>query len=418
MSQSAVVPGPGPGSGAATAAAPVDRPATYRDVFAVREYRYLFVADLTSLLGDQIAAVGLAILLYQRSGSALLAALGYATVYLPWVIGGPLLAAWADRRPGRQVMVACDLLRAVAIGIAALPGIPLPMLGLLVLGAAMLAPPFDSARSALLPQVLNGDRYAVGISLRDAIHQSAQLVGFLGGGALVLLIGAHGALMLDAISFACSAALLRWGIRYRPAALDGTERQSLLADAAHGLRVVAGDRRLYGPLLLSIVGVAYVIVPEAIAPAYAAALGHGASAVGAIMAGVAGGSVIGAILYGRFVTPSRRQALMWPLALVGTVPLILIAARPGLAVSLVLFAVAGVTSTYNVAANAAFAAAAPAAARGRAFGVALSGICAAQALGVVLAGAAAQVFEPATVVAGAGVLGAVGVLMLRRTTRA
>jgi hypothetical protein len=108
---------------------------------------------------------------------------------------------------------------------------------------------------------------------------------------------------------------------------------------------------------------------------------------------------------------------MWPLALVGTAPLVLVGLRPGLGLSLALFALAGVASTFNVAANAAFAAATPAAARGRAFGIAMSGIYAAQALGVVLAGAAAQVFAPSTVVAGAGVLGAAGVILLRRTVR-
>jgi len=413
MSESATIPATADLVVTAPAAQPVEATATYREVFAVREFRFVFGADLVSLLGDQVAAVGLAFLLYQSSGSALLAALGYATAYLPWTIGGPLLAAWADRRPGRQVMVACDLGRAAAIGLAALPAMPLPAVALLVLGAAMLAPPFDSARSALLPQILVGDRYAVAVSIRDAVHQSAQLIGFLGGGALVVLIGARGALMLDAVTFACSAAFLRVGIRHRPAALDVEAQQSLLADALEGLRVVAGDRRLYGPLLLSAVGVAYVIVPEGIAPAYASALGHGATAV----AGVAAGSVVGAVLYGRFVSPARRRALMWPLALIGTAPLILVGLRPGLWVSLALFALAGVASTFNVAANAAFAAAIPAAVRGRAFGVALSGICAAQVLGVVLAGAAAQLVAPSTVIAGAGALGAVGVLVLRRTVR-
>src|SRR4051812_20081333 len=83
------------------------RPASYRDVFAVPEFRTVFLADLLSLIGDQIAAVALAVLLYQGSGSPLVAALGYATAYVPWLIGGPLLAAWAERRPGRNVMVGC-----------------------------------------------------------------------------------------------------------------------------------------------------------------------------------------------------------------------------------------------------------------------------------------------------------------------
>ncbi len=58
----------------------------------MREYAGVFTAELCSLLGDQVAAVAIAVLLYERSGSPLLAALGYATVYLPWAVGGPLLS--------------------------------------------------------------------------------------------------------------------------------------------------------------------------------------------------------------------------------------------------------------------------------------------------------------------------------------
>jgi MFS family permease len=432
---------------------PVDsisrRPASYREVFAVAPFRAVFLADLLSLLGDQIAAVAVAVLLYQRSGSPLLAALGYATAYLPWLLGGPLLAAWAERFPGRTVMVGCDLVRAGLIGLAALPGLPLAVVGLLVLAAALLAPPFESARSALLPQILEDDRYPVAMSVRDAVHQSAQLLGFGVGGALVLMLSAPGALALNALTFAGSALVLRLGLRlpapdpavatidlrpgdgpaHRPAdgigdgsgdgPADGAgsrtpDKPSLYREALAGLAVIRADRRLSTPLLLGIVGAAYAIVPEAIAPAYAEAVGGGATAVGLIMAGVAGGSVVGGLLIGRLVPPAVRIRLVRPLALAGTLPLLLVFLRPGLIASLALFTVTGLASSYQVAANAMFAQRVPAAVRARAFGIAITGLYGGQALAVVLAGAAAQIFAPAEVVGGAGLLGALGLLLLPR----
>ncbi len=95
-----------PQNTSATLPRPPRRPATYRDVFAVGEFRAVFLADLLSLLGDQIAAVAVAVLVYERSGSPLLSALGYATAYVPWLLGGPFLAAWAERFPARRVLVA------------------------------------------------------------------------------------------------------------------------------------------------------------------------------------------------------------------------------------------------------------------------------------------------------------------------
>jgi MFS family permease len=404
------------------------RPARYRDVFAVAEFRAVFLADLVSLLGDQIAAVAVAVLLYERTGSPLLAALGYATAYLPWLLGGPLLAAWAERFPPRTVLIGCDLGRAALIGLAALPGLPLLVIGLLVFTAALLAPPFESTRSAVLPQILEGDRYPVAMSLRDAIHQSAQLVGFGVGGALVLMLSAPGALALDAMTFAVSALILRSGLPVASrdsvgvsrdsAAIELDQRpvdsadRSLWREALAGFAVIRADRMLSTPLLLGIIGAAYAIVPEAIAPAYADSVGGDATAVGMIMAAVAGGGVLGGLAFGRLVAPARRIRLIRPLALAGTLPLLLILLRPGLVISLVLFALTGLASSYQVAANAMFAQRLPVAVRARAFGIAITGLYGGQALAIVLAGAAAQLLGPATVVAGAGLLGAIGILLL------
>ena len=402
---------------------PPRRPASYRDVFGVGEFRAVFLADLLSLLGDQIAAVAVAVLLYERSGSPLLAALGYATAYLPWLLGGPLLAAWAERFAARRVLVGCDLARAALIGLAALPGLPLPVVGLLVLSAALLAPPFEAARSALLPQLLEGDRYPVAMSLRDAVHQSAQLVGFGVGGALVLLLSAPGALALNALTFTGSALVLRFGLSARPKAerTPGEDTQdatsSLWREAMAGLTVIRADRMLSIPLLLGIVGAAYAIVPEAIAPAYAESIGGDATAVGLIMAAVAGGGVVGGLALGRLVAPAARIRLIRPLALAGTLPLLVIALRPGLVISLLLFALTGLASSYQVAANAMFAQRLPAEVRARAFGIAGTGMYGGQALAIVLAGAAAQFLAPATVIAVAGLLGMLGVLLSARPSQ-
>jgi hypothetical protein len=453
MSQASQASQAVPASQAVQATATVDgrRPATYRAVFAVAEYRAMFTAGLASQLGDQAAAVALAVLLYQRTGSPLVAALGYATAYLPWTIGGLVLAPLADRIAPRTLLVGCDLARAVLIGLAAIPGLPLPLVGAFVLVAAFFSPPFEAGHAALLPRVLDADRYPVGLSIGNAVHQSTQLTGFLAGGALVVLISADGALALDAASFVLSGLLLRRGLVARPAAVtldaaadaaandaaDGDAAggdaagggsagggsavpalgplRRMLAETSEGLRVVGADRRRYGPLLLGAAGAAYVIVPEAVAPAYAHLLGLGAGAVGAVMASAAGGTVLGNLLLGRFATTDRRRALMWPMAFAGTLPLFAVLSHPGLAASLVLFALAGAAGAFQVAANTAFVDAVPVAVRGRAFGVAMTGMYGAQALAIVAAGAAASAFNARTVVVGAAVLGALALIALRGT---
>ena len=99
----------------------------------------------------------------------------------------------------------------------AIPGTPLPvLLGLLFL-VSLCAPPFESARSALMADVLEGDRYAVATSLTNITLQLAQVVGFLAAGALVAVLNPSSALLIDAATFAVSALWLQRGLRRRPA---------------------------------------------------------------------------------------------------------------------------------------------------------------------------------------------------------
>ena len=80
----------------------VDRPATYRMLFAERQFRALWLAQAISLTGDQLARVAIASLVYRETGFALVTALIYAVTFLPWLIGGPVLGGLADRCPGAR----------------------------------------------------------------------------------------------------------------------------------------------------------------------------------------------------------------------------------------------------------------------------------------------------------------------------
>jgi len=69
---------------------------SYREVFAIGEFRALWSAHVLSFVGDQFAQVAIAILVYGRTHSPFLTALAYALTYLPPIAGGPLLSGLAD----------------------------------------------------------------------------------------------------------------------------------------------------------------------------------------------------------------------------------------------------------------------------------------------------------------------------------
>ncbi len=388
-----------------------DRPATYREVLGVREFRALYVAHVASLLGDQAAKVALAILVLNRSDSPLLAALAYAVGYLPWIVGGPVLSPLADRLPRKRVMVQCDVVRALAVAAMALPGMPLWLLFLLLLGASLLMPPFEAARAATLPDVLTGDRYVVASSLSNITNQLCQVAGFVLGGATVVWLRPRGALMVDAATFALSAAFIAGGVRNRPA-VSRDSRPTLRQDIVEGAAVVFRTPVLRSILLLAWAGATFAIVPEGLAVTYARRLGYGPLATGILTAASPAGLVVGAVLIGRVLGPRTRIRLMLPLAAGAFVPLIATVVHPPVWGASLLWGLSGVGLAYQIPANATFMLAVPPDARGRAFGLAQTGIQALQGLAIAGAGALALVLAPYQVVAASGVVGLASVAII------
>lgn len=184
------------------------RQAGFRDVLAVREFRALWAAELLSVAGDQLARVGLAVLVYRETSSASWTALTYALTFLPALLGGVLLSGLADRYPRRELMVNVDLLRALVAALMAIPVLPLPVLLVLVFLLTLGGAPFKAAQQALLPTILHGDRYVTGLSLRTVTSQATQVAGFLGGGALLILVDPHVALGLNAATFVLAAVVV------------------------------------------------------------------------------------------------------------------------------------------------------------------------------------------------------------------
>ncbi|MEJ2889334.1 MFS transporter [Actinomycetospora aeridis] len=384
-----------------------DRPHTdgarFRDVLADRQFRALWAAQLLSVLGDQVARVALAVLVFAETASAGLTALTYALTFLPDLVAGPLLSGIADRAPRRATMIVSDLLRAGVLALMAVPGMPFWALCLLVVAGQLLGAPFAAARAAILPHVVTGERYVVASALSGTTYQSGQVLGFALGGPLVALVGVSPALLGDAATFVVSAAILRWGVAEQRA----TGSPEAVAGLRDGARIVAGDRRLRALVALACVS-AFVVTIEGLAAPYAAALGGGPVAVGLLLAANPLGAALGIVLLARLVPPGRRDRLLGPLAVASCVPLVVSALDPPLAGVVGLWVVSGLACAYQVPANAAFVAAVPDAHRGQAFGLAVTALRVTQGLGVLLAGVLAEAVGPAVAVA---IAGAVGVLV-------
>jgi predicted MFS family arabinose efflux permease len=382
----------------------------FREVFAVAEFRALWTAQLLSVVGDQLARVALTVLVYDRTRSALLAAITFAVSIVPTFIGGMTLAWVADRYPRRGVMIACDVIRGVLVLVMAIPGLPLAALVALLFLVTLTEAPFTSARAAIYPDVLSGDRYVMGTAVTLTTYQFAQVLGFAVGGAVVGFFGTRTSLAIDAATFAASALIVRVWIRPRPAPAAGPRREpTRLADVFAGARLVLGRPALRTPMLFGLLA-AFYNAPEGVAAPLAYALGGGAATVGVILAANSLGQTVGAIGFSRLVAPPTRLRLMGPLAICACAVLVLFFAEPDLAVSLLILVGSGLCASYQLAANAAFVSAAPQEQRSQAFGAAQGAMSLGQGAVMILAGAAAEHHAAARAIAVCGAVGAVAAL--------
>ncbi|MEU8156012.1 MFS transporter [Micromonospora sp. NPDC048986] len=392
-------------------------PATFREVFAQHEFRAVFVAGALSWIGDYVAKAAVTLLVYQQTRSVALSAAAFAVSFLPWLLGGPVLAALAERYPFRRVMVACDLIRMALMLLIAIPGLPYQAVLVLIFASTLANPPSQAAKSALIPQLLTGDRLVLGLSLNSSVGQAAQVVGYVFGAA-VAAVDPEAALLFNAVTFGLSALLVRLGVRHRPPVMHPEHRSHLLRETRQGFGIVFRTPVLRAIAVLVFSSMLFSIVPEGLAAAWANEEGRGAVSAGtaqaAIMVANPIGFILGGLLVSRLFGPARRLKLMRPLAVLA--PLVLVPVLldpPPLVVALLAalcgFAVAGMMPM----ANGLFVQALPNGFRARAFGVMATGIQVIQGLSVLVTGLLAERFPIPIVV---GVWSAAGVVLMAVAT--
>ncbi|WP_031089782.1 MFS transporter [Streptomyces sp. NRRL WC-3549] len=393
----------------------------YRAVFAVREFRAVFAAHLLSLLGVTVSELALTVLVYDLTGSPLLSALTFALGLLPYIVGGTLFAGVADRYPARRVLVTCDLVCAGCAAVMVLPGTPVGGLLALRCLVAAVAPVFTGTRTAALTEVLGeGELYVLGRSLLRIVSQSAMLIGFGAGGVLLAALSPRGAIAVTAGTFCCSAALLRFGTRSRPARSGRAGGGRLMGDSLAGARDVLADRRIRALLLLFWVPPFFVVAPEALAAPYAEAIGVGPAGLGLLMCAMAVGHIGAELSVGSALGPRARSRIVLPVAAAGLLPLALYALRPGAVLTVAALVLAGAGAAYVIGLDQWFVRAVPQALLGRAMTLLTAGLMTVQGIGMALAGLAAEFLPVHQVVAGSGVLGTVCTLLVvlevRRTS--
>ncbi|GAA1232123.1 MFS transporter [Pseudonocardia alaniniphila] len=284
---------------------------------AGRDFRQLWIGDTISQVGTQIGTIALPLLAVSVLGADEFEMGLLATFqHLAFLVVGLPAGAWVDRMRKRNVLIAGDLVRGVALlslPLAWLAGVltfPLVLAVATVIGVATVF--FDVAYQSYLPSLVPSSRISEGNAKLQVSHSVAQVAGPGLGGVLVRALGAPLVILVDAVSFLASAVfVLR--IRHRDERAPGNDRRALHVEIGEGLGFVFRQ-----PLLRRIVATTgasnlFGGISNALLVLYAIRdLGVGEAGLGLALSVGAIGGLAGALLAGpliRLVGEGRTIAL-------------------------------------------------------------------------------------------------------------
>ncbi|HEY1560070.1 MAG TPA: MFS transporter [Caulobacteraceae bacterium] len=226
------------------------------DVFRLPGYLAFWTASTVSGFGSYITGLALQVLVVVTlKGTATDVGLLNAARWLPYLLFGLVVGAMVDRYRRMPILVASDIARAVLL--VAIPALwllgwlSLPVLMAFVGAFGLLTLLNDAANQSFVPRLVPGPALLAANARLDQGGTVAQTSGPLVAGALVTLLGAPLAVLIDAASYLVSAAMLAIGVRVaEPKPAAGRRRLDLGREIGEGLRWVYRHPTL-APLALS-----------------------------------------------------------------------------------------------------------------------------------------------------------------------
>ena len=224
-----------------------------------RNYRYTWMGQVVSEIGDYFNNIAVFALVMEKSGSGLVVSGVMLSRAIPAVLAGPIAGVLLDRVDRKHVMIASDLVRAVlAVAFVLAIHQPRPWL-LYVLSAALMfsSPFFTSGRSAILPTIATAEELHTANTLTQTTGWATLTAGTLLAGFSASRFGYQWAFILNALSFVFSAWSI-WqisvpgGFRANRRGTAGVARPHAWSEYTEGLRYLRSVPLMMGIGMISV----------------------------------------------------------------------------------------------------------------------------------------------------------------------
>jgi MFS family permease len=344
------------------------------------DYRRLWLSSAISGFGDQIGWIALIWLVLHLTGSS--AAIGIITLayQIPQAVTGPIAGVLLDRYHRPTVMAIGNMILAVLF-------IAIPMAGILVRPESVwlvwlvyvlvaisgaLLPLTNTGVAALIPQVVPAEKLSSANFFYQTEWQLSYLLGPAVGGVLISIFGAAPVLLVDAVSFAICAWLVR-RLSIGRQSENNKCVQMMWGEFREGLQYLLQNRAL---IALSIVSLFFYFLYgpyEVVLPLLASTTFGGAKALGILWSAFAVGSTIGSMTFSaRNWRYDLARSLAGIVVLWGIVTVVLAYAQNLIVASILMFCGGVVFSPWGALSATARQQLVPHHMQGRVFGVILS----------------------------------------------
>ena len=318
-------------------------------------FLWFWLGQTVSILGDRVYSVALPFLLFELGGDAGQLGRLLATYVVPQVLFLLLGGVLVDRLPRRLTLIVSDAFQAVLLA-----GVVLLLLGddlrlghlyglsaLFGLASAFFMP----ASSSITPQLVARASLTQANAARALARELAGILGPPLGGLLVSVGGLTLALGFDAGTFVVGALCL---LMVRPRAVveaedtkgnvksEGAAKPGYMKELGEGFRYVASSAWLWVSILIfSLVNIFTSGVTVLLLPLLAETRFSGASSLGWLLSGVAGGATVGAVTLNRLGQLRRRGLLAYSAVVVLGLGLAALALAPELGAGVAAMGVVG-----------------------------------------------------------------------------
>ncbi|MET0647169.1 MAG: MFS transporter [Pyrinomonadaceae bacterium] len=286
-----------------------------------RDFRYLWLGQVVSQLGDWFDTIALFTLVLKLTGSGKAVGLVLVARFLPSVVLGPLSGVLADRFDRRHIMIASDVARALVVLGFLFVRSPEHVWLVYVLTVLQLAFSafFEPARSAALPSIV-AERDLVAANAISSVTWSAMLtLGAAVGGPVTDWFGTDVAFVIDSLTYLLSAVLV-WRVRLpkrapRPKTPLTVAKALGVTDTLEGLRYVWRRPRVMALLLVKpawglgggLLTLLSVFGEKVFRLSLHGDLGGAALGMSALYAARGVGTALGPVLTRRFYSETRQQ---------------------------------------------------------------------------------------------------------------